>query len=112
MLPRTLSHPDVRTHEKFSGALTNICAVYPSGITAVKGKTVYPSGITAGKGKMDDQNRHHLGPVPRSLIPQGRAADSQDIAGAILFLCGRGGWYCNGTEIIIDGGRLSFSSKL
>jgi NAD(P)-dependent dehydrogenase (short-subunit alcohol dehydrogenase family) len=73
---------------------------------------VFPSEITAGKGTMDDYNRNHLGPVPKSAVPQGRAGDEQDIAGAILFLCGRGGWYCNGTEIILDGGRLSISSKL
>ncbi|KEZ45613.1 hypothetical protein SAPIO_CDS1967 [Scedosporium apiospermum] len=32
-------------------------------------------------------------------VPQGRAGDVRDMAGATLFLCGRGGFYCNGALI-------------
>ncbi|KAK4225657.1 NAD(P)-binding protein [Podospora fimiseda] len=68
---------------------------------------IFPTEITAGKGRLDDQNRNFLGPVDRSQVPQGRAGNAQDIAGAILYLCGKGGFYVNGSTVVVDGGRLS-----
>jgi NAD(P)-dependent dehydrogenase (short-subunit alcohol dehydrogenase family) len=70
---------------------------------------VFPSEITAGSGHLDDENRNHLGPISLSEVPQGRAGDVQDMAGAVLFLCGRGGFYCNGLVVVLDGGRLSIN---
>ena len=69
--------------------------------------TVFPTEMTAGKGHLDDMNRNHLGPFDRTKIPQGRAGDAKDMAGAILYLCGRSGYYCNGSTVVTDGGRLS-----
>lgn len=63
--------------------------------------------MTAGKDHLDDQNRNYLGPVARTEVPQGRVGNPEDIAGAILYLCGRGGFYCNGSTVAVDGGRLS-----
>ncbi|KAG8795903.1 hypothetical protein FRC17_008062 [Serendipita sp. 399] len=70
---------------------------------------IFPTEMTAGKGTMDEHNQNYLGPLPPSEVPQRRPGDEQDIAGAILYLCGRSGWYCNGVEVIVDGGRLSIS---
>lgn len=44
---------------------------------------------------------------PRDQIPEQRAGDAQDMAGAILFLVSRAGAYINGNVLITDGGRLS-----
>ncbi|CAH0041056.1 unnamed protein product, partial [Clonostachys rhizophaga] len=44
---------------------------------------------------------------PKSIIPEQRAGDAQDIAGAVLFLVSRAGAYINGNVLITDGGRLS-----
>jgi NAD(P)-dependent dehydrogenase (short-subunit alcohol dehydrogenase family) len=70
---------------------------------------IYPSEITAGP--VDSHNRNQLGSFLPTVVPQKRAGDEQDIAGAVLYLCGRSGWYCNGVEIITDGGRLSISNN-
>ena len=44
---------------------------------------------------------------PREFIPEQRAGDVNDMAGAVLFLTSRAGGYINGNVMIIDGGRLS-----
>ncbi|OIW30406.1 NAD(P)-binding protein [Coniochaeta ligniaria NRRL 30616] len=43
---------------------------------------------------------------PKSIIPEERPGDEQDIAGAILFLVSRAGAYINGNVLVTDGGRL------
>jgi NAD(P)-dependent dehydrogenase (short-subunit alcohol dehydrogenase family) len=65
--------------------------------------------MTAGRDHLDDENRNHLGPIPRSDVPQGRAGNVQDMAGAALLLCGRAGFYYNGVVLVLDGGRLSIN---
>lgn len=44
-------------------------------------------------------------------IPMGRLGTPEDIAGATLFLCGRGGAYTTGTIIPLDGGMASDAPK-
>lgn len=44
-------------------------------------------------------------------IPLGRIGEPQDVAGACLFLAGRGGSFVNGATIALDGGSL-VGSKL
>ncbi|OCL12259.1 NAD(P)-binding protein [Glonium stellatum] len=46
------------------------------------------------------------GAFDSSLIPAERAGSEPDIAGAVLFLASKAGAYCNGSVIVIDGGRL------
>ena len=43
---------------------------------------------------------------PKSIIPEERPGDIQDVAGAVLFLTSRAGAYINGNVLITDGGRL------
>ncbi|KAI8959189.1 NAD(P)-binding protein [Daldinia sp. FL1419] len=43
---------------------------------------------------------------PKSFVPEQRAGDSEDMAGAILFLVSRAGAYLNGNVLVSDGGRL------
>jgi NAD(P)-dependent dehydrogenase (short-subunit alcohol dehydrogenase family) len=43
----------------------------------------------------------------KDFIPEERAGDLKDIAGAILFLASRAGGYVNGNVLLTDGGRLS-----
>ncbi|KAJ4305770.1 hypothetical protein N0V90_001302 [Kalmusia sp. IMI 367209] len=43
----------------------------------------------------------------RDLVPEERAGDVQDMAGAVLFLVSRAGAYINGNVLLTDGGRLS-----
>jgi NAD(P)-dependent dehydrogenase (short-subunit alcohol dehydrogenase family) len=43
---------------------------------------------------------------PKSVIPEERPGDEQDIAGAILFLVSQAGAYINGNVLVTDGGRL------
>ena len=67
---------------------------------------MFPTEMTQGRDKRDEHNRNHLENRPASVIPQKRPGDEVDMAGAVLFLCSRAGWYCDGAEVLIDGGRL------
>ncbi|KAI4921076.1 uncharacterized protein J4E92_008061 [Alternaria infectoria] len=60
---------------------------------------LYPSEMTAG---MLNQETW-----PRDFIPDQRAGNIKDMAGAILFLTSRAGGYVNGNVLLTDGGRLS-----
>ena len=60
---------------------------------------VYPSEMTAGMLTQDKW--------PRDFIPEQRAGDIKDMAGALLFLTSRAGAYINGNVLVTDGGRLS-----
>lgn len=46
------------------------------------------------------------GSVPKEMVPMQRMGDTQDMAGVMLYLASRAGAYCNGSVIIVDGGRL------
>ncbi|KAF3067191.1 Rhamnolipids biosynthesis 3-oxoacyl-[acyl-carrier-protein] reductase [Daldinia childiae] len=43
---------------------------------------------------------------PKSVVPEQRLGDQEDIAGAILFLVSKAGAYINGNVLVTDGGRL------
>ena len=43
---------------------------------------------------------------PTVVVPERRAGDAEDLAGAVLFLASRAGAYINGNVLITDGGRL------
>ncbi|KAF4776825.1 short-chain dehydrogenase/reductase [Colletotrichum scovillei] len=43
---------------------------------------------------------------PKTTIPEERAGDVEDMAGAVLFLVSRAGAYTNGNVLVTDGGRL------
>lgn len=47
------------------------------------------------------------GVFSRSVIPLERVGSEEDMAGFILFIASRAGAYCDGTVIVLDGGRLS-----
>ncbi|RYN71953.1 hypothetical protein AA0117_g9119 [Alternaria alternata] len=60
---------------------------------------LYPSEMTAGMLTQDKW--------PRDFIPEQRAGNIKDMAGALLFLTSRAGAYINGNVLLTDGGRLS-----
>ncbi|KAM0335234.1 hypothetical protein ACHAQA_000277 [Verticillium albo-atrum] len=61
----------------------------------------YPSEMTV------DLIAKQKGVWPKSVVPEERPGDVQDIAGAVLFLVSRAGAYINGNTLITDGGRVS-----
>lgn len=54
--------------------------------------TAFATGTEGGRAKV------------ASTVPAGRIGEKQDIAGALLFLCGRGGSYTTGAILPLDGG--------
>lgn len=46
------------------------------------------------------------GSFPREAIPQTRAGGEEDMAGVVLWMCGRAGAYLSGNVVVTDGGRL------
>lgn len=47
------------------------------------------------------------GSFPKGMIPLQRAGGDEDMASALLMLCGKGGGYISGNVVVTDGGRLS-----
>ncbi|KAK6953610.1 hypothetical protein Daesc_005915 [Daldinia eschscholtzii] len=43
---------------------------------------------------------------PKTVIPEERLGDEQDVAGTVLFLVSKAGAYVNGNVLVSDGGRL------
>jgi NAD(P)-dependent dehydrogenase (short-subunit alcohol dehydrogenase family) len=46
-------------------------------------------------------------PDDRRFIPARRFGGDEEMAGTLLYLAGRPGSYCNGSVLMLDGGRLS-----
>ncbi|KAI1763137.1 NAD(P)-binding protein [Hypoxylon sp. FL1150] len=61
----------------------------------------YPSDMTG-----EVQAKQGTTGIPKSSVPAERMGDSEDIAGAILFLVSKAGAYINGNVLVTDGGRL------
>nr|CEG05372.1 unnamed protein product [Fusarium clavum] len=47
------------------------------------------------------------GQIPATISPLRRMGDEKDMSGTFLYLASRAGGYCNGTVIVVDGGRLN-----
>jgi len=52
---------------------------------------------------------HHMEQMIKQVIPIGRAADPDEVAAAVLYLCGA--TYVTGANIMVDGG-LSIGPSL
>ncbi|OTA81826.1 hypothetical protein M434DRAFT_401206 [Hypoxylon sp. CO27-5] len=61
----------------------------------------YPSDMT-----QELQSKKPGKEWPKSVVPEQRFGDEEDIAGTILYLVSRAGAYINGNVLVTDGGRL------
>lgn len=73
----------------------------PRAVRRLTDLTVFPSEMAGAIVKEGDD-----GSLPKTLVPMGRLGTSDDMAGTLLYLASRAGSYCNGTHLIVDGGRL------
>jgi NAD(P)-dependent dehydrogenase (short-subunit alcohol dehydrogenase family) len=70
---------------------------------------LYLTEMTGGMYDRQEKTKTHNveGTFPKDVVPATRTGDEKDLAGVILWLCGRSGAYLNGTVVVTDGGRLS-----
>ncbi|KAI0152866.1 NAD(P)-binding protein [Xylariaceae sp. FL1272] len=61
----------------------------------------YPSEMT-----VDIMQQGTQAGWPKSMVPEQRAGDAEDMAGTVLFLASKAGAYINGNVLVTDGGRL------
>lgn len=69
---------------------------------------VFPSEMTA-KGDSDDRGKSdisHSFDASKYRIPADRPGKLEEMAASILYLCGKGGQYCDGLVMNVDGGIL------
>lgn len=67
---------------------------------------VFPSEMSEPIVNLYSDGSGGPGALPNTMVPLGRMGTSQDMGGTLLYLASRAGAYCNGTVIVIDGGRL------
>lgn len=61
----------------------------------------FPSDMTTAVKKAFEETD---GVMPRTLVPQQRMGNEEEMAGTVLYLASKAGGYCNGNIMIIDGG--------
>ncbi|KAL2255254.1 hypothetical protein VTK26DRAFT_3751 [Humicola hyalothermophila] len=66
---------------------------------------LFPSELA--KGLIGDRDPGKESPDDPRFIPARRWGGDEEIAGTILYLASRAGSYCNGTILVMDGGRLA-----
>ncbi|KAF5022634.1 hypothetical protein F66182_5310 [Fusarium sp. NRRL 66182] len=67
---------------------------------------LFPSEMSEPIVKMYTDESGQPGAVPKEMAPLRRIGDEKDMGGTFLYLASRAGGYCNGTVIVVDGGRL------
>lgn len=72
----------------------------PFGVTV---NNVAPGAIATPR-NADVYNNEALRAAVESAIPAGRFGSAEEVAAAVLFLCGKGGSYITGADIAVDGG--------
>ncbi|KAL4731579.1 hypothetical protein ACLX1H_000552 [Fusarium chlamydosporum] len=68
---------------------------------------LFPSEMSEPIIKMYSDESGQPGTVPTTVSPLRRMGDEKDMSGTFLYLASRAGGYCNGTVIVVDGGRLN-----
>lgn len=70
---------------------------------------LYLTEMTGGLYERQGKTKTHNveGTFPKDAVPATRTGDEKDLAGVVLWLCGRSGAYLNGVVVVTDGGRLS-----
>ncbi|KAH6951552.1 hypothetical protein DER45DRAFT_587321 [Fusarium avenaceum] len=68
---------------------------------------LFPSEMSEPIVKLYSDDSGQPGAIPTSMVPLRRMGDEKDMFGTFLYLASRAGGYCNGTVIVVDGGRLN-----
>ncbi|CAJ0542775.1 Ff.00g002470.m01.CDS01 [Fusarium sp. VM40] len=68
---------------------------------------LFPSEMSEPIVKLYTDDSGQPGAIPTSMVPLRRMGDEKDMSGSFLYLASRAGGYCNGTVIVVDGGRLN-----
>ncbi len=72
----------------------------------IRVNTVLPGGVNTPMTNPQDRSKEELAGQFR-FVPQQRGCEPEEIASAVLFLASSQGSYCNGTELVVDGGMTA-----
>jgi NAD(P)-dependent dehydrogenase (short-subunit alcohol dehydrogenase family) len=64
------------------------------------------TAFTTGLPFMGDANENGVVKVDKSVNPAGRVLSEEDVAAAVLWVCGKGGEMVDGAVVLVDGGKV------
>jgi len=64
------------------------------------------TAFTTGLPFMSEANTEDVVEVDKSVNPAGRVLSEEDVAAAVLYVCGRGGEMVDGAVVLVDGGKV------
>jgi len=64
------------------------------------------TAFTTGLPFMSEANTEGIVEVDKSVNPSGRVLSEEDIAAAVLYVCGKGGEMVDGAVVLVDGGKV------
>ena len=99
------------TASKFAirGMTKNVALEY--GKAGIRCNSIHPGGIDTAMTRPDEQDLGGIGADDQAaawdFVPVGRVGKPEEVANLALFLASDESAYCNGAEILIDGGMLA-----
>ena len=73
----------------------------------IRVNSVHPGGVDTPMTNPFDLPREQIDPRYELLVPMQRACRPYEVARGVLYLASEAGSFCNGAELVIDGGMMA-----